>query len=343
MPPLRLSVCLSRNAMTAPIISGEVIPEGIDWTVTAAHPSEMFWRQLKFAEFDISEMSLSSLSIAAAHGVRDWVAIPVFTTRRFFHTGIIVRDGAGIDTPADLAGKRVGVPEYQQTAALWTRAALHHEFGVAPETMQWFMERPPERSHGGSTGFMPPPGVELTYISTDTNLGEMLETGQLDAAIVYLGARNLVDRNSRGSEEIAGLRPLFADPLAEGVRYYEKTGLLPVNHTVVIRRSLLEESPWVALNAFSAFVDAKEAALAPLVGRGGPELRQDSGLLDPWAQIGAIPASAIARVRHVDPLPYGLRGQSAVLEALGTYLLEQGLVTTPVEVMKLFAPSTRDL
>jgi hypothetical protein len=88
---------------------------------------------------------------------------------------------------------------------------------------------------------------------------------------------------------------------------------------------------------------AKEAALAPLTSRGGPELRQDSGLLDPWAQIGAIPASAIARIRHVDPLPYGLQGQSAVLEALGTCLLELGLVTTPVEVMKLFAPSTRDL
>ncbi len=102
----------------------------------------MFWRQLKFGDYDVSEMSFSSLMMARAGGNEDWVGLPIFTTRRFFHTGILVRRGSGIETPADLKGKRVGVPEYQQTA-LWTRGILQHEFGVAPKDMEFWMERVP--------------------------------------------------------------------------------------------------------------------------------------------------------------------------------------------------------
>jgi 4,5-dihydroxyphthalate decarboxylase len=302
----------------------------------------MFWRQLKYADFDVSEMSLSSLSIAASHGVRDWVAIPVFTTRKFFHTGIVVRDGAGIERPEDLAGKRVGVPEYQQTAALWSRGALQHEFGVAPDQIRWFMERPPERSHGGATGFIPPPGVELSYIPPESSIGTMLGSGELDAALLYLSGKNLVDRTPRGAAEVGGLRPLFTDPVAEGRRYYAKTAILPVNHTVVLRASLLEKHPWVALNIFSAFVAAKRAALGPLttiedeIGAGG-------GLLEPWLAIGAIPASTISALNRVDPVPYGLAAQGTVLDTLAAYLLEQGLTASRVDMTELFAPSTRQL
>ena len=97
MSDISLSVALSRNPRTEPILSGRVKAQGIRWATSAVHPSEMFWRQLKFQDFDISEMSLSSMTIAASQGTRDWVALPVFTSRRFFHTGIVVRDGAGID------------------------------------------------------------------------------------------------------------------------------------------------------------------------------------------------------------------------------------------------------
>lgn len=343
MPLLKLSVCLSRNPMTAPILSGEVVPEGISWTPTAAFPSEMFWRQLKFQEFDVSEMSLASLCIAAARGNRDWVGIPVFTTRRFFHTGVVVRDGSAITEPRDLVGRAVGVPEYQQTAAVWTRAALWHEFGVEPTQMRWFMERPPARSHGGSTGFVPPEGVELVYLREGQSLGSMLGSGELDAAIVYIADRNLVDRTHEGSTESSGLRPLFPDPVAEGIRYYRKTGLLPVNHTVVIRRTILESHPWAALNVFSAFTAAKEKAFAPFTARGGPELSSSGGLLDPWVQIGATPPDMLETLRRIDPLPYGLREQRPVLGALGDYLFEQGLTPGKTRVEELFATSTQDL
>jgi 4,5-dihydroxyphthalate decarboxylase len=332
MPALSLSIALSRNPMTAPILSGAVAAQGIDWRVSALHPSEMFWRQLKFGDFDLSEMSLSSLTIAASQGVRDWVAIPVFTTRRFFHTGIVVRDGAGIDRPQDLAGKRVGVPEYQQTAAVWARAALQHEFGVSPRDLTWLMERPPERSHGGSTSFEPPPGVRLSYIPTDTNIGELLGNGELDAVLVYIADNNLVDRTRKGAGAIRDVRTLFPDPVAEGIRYYTKTGILPVNHVLVARAELLEKHPWVALNVYSAFLEAKRAATAPLAEE-----------LEPWRQIGAIPADVPAVTGEVDPLPYGIAAQATVFRALGEALLEQGLVRQPVDVAGLFAPNTLDM
>jgi 4,5-dihydroxyphthalate decarboxylase len=332
MPPLSLSAAFSGNPMTAALHDGTVTPEGVSWTVSTLHPSEMFWRQLRFAEFDVSEMSLSSLAISVSKGDRSWVALPVFTTRRFFHTAIMVRADAGIDEPRQLAGKRVGVPEYQQTAAVWSRGALQHEFGVLPRDMHWFMERPPERSHGGATSFAPPEGVELEYIPPPESIGDLLASGQLDAALVYIAADNLVDRTRTAAAEIGRVRTLFADPLAEGIRYYQATGLLPVNHCVVIRASLAEQHPWLALNIVGAFVRAKDRAARAL-----------AELLGPYRQIGGIPAGVAAEVASMDPLPYGVAGQRKTLETLMTYLGEQELAPRPVGLEELFAPSTLDI
>jgi 4,5-dihydroxyphthalate decarboxylase len=339
---LQLSACLSRNILTGPLLAGQVVPEGIDWNISALHPSEMFWRQLKYGDFDVSEMSLASLCIAADHGVRDWVALPIFTTRRFFHTWIVVRDAAGIARPEDLAGKRVGVPEYQQTAAVWARGALLHEWGVGPESVRWFMERPPERSHGGATGFAPPPGVALRYIPADSSIADLLRAGELDASLVYLSDRNLVDRSRGSAGSITGVRNLFGDPEAEGRRYYAKTGLLPVNHTVVMRADLLRRHPWAALNIVGAFMAAKRAAFAPLTQQEA-EIGSTGGLLEPWLRIGALPPDLAETLRRTDPLPYGLRGQEHTLAALARYLREQGLTASEVEIGSLFAESTRDL
>ena len=136
------------NDRTRPIIDGSIRPDGIDLIPTVLHPSEMFWRQLHFAEFDVSEMSLSSLLIDISRGDSNWVALPVFTSRSFFHTGAWIRTDRGIDAPEQLKGKQVGVPEYQQTAALWSRGVLQHEFGVSPKDVEWHMERTPERVTG---------------------------------------------------------------------------------------------------------------------------------------------------------------------------------------------------
>ena len=194
-PALELSIALSDNERTRPLLEGRVAPQGIRLVPTMVHPSEMFWRQLRFAEFDVSEMSMSSLIISVARGDTRWVAIPVFTMRKFFHTSIIVRTDFGIAAPADLRGKRIGVPEYQQTWAIWARGILQHEFGVHAREIEWFMERNPDKSHGGATGFAAPEGVRVNQIPPTTDMGEMLVRGELDGALHYLPEQNLVDRS----------------------------------------------------------------------------------------------------------------------------------------------------
>jgi 4,5-dihydroxyphthalate decarboxylase len=328
---LELSIALSDNERTRPLIEGRVVPQGVRLIPTTIHPSEMFWRQLRFAEFDVSEMSLASLLIATARGETRWVAIPVYTMRQFFHAGILVRADAGIAAPTDLRGKRVGVPEYQQTAAIWDRGILEHEFGVRPQEIEWFMERSPDRSHGGATGFVPPAGVKLNRIPQGSNIGDMLVGGELDATLLYLTDRNLVDRSRLDLSTVPGIRPLFADPIAEGHRYFRKTGIYPINHTVVVRRSLFERYPWLALNLYSAFLAAKDEVV-----RGGLAMLQpylDTGLLGEEARRGL----------DADPMAYGLKGTRTVLETVAQYVHEQGLTPRRVGLEEVFAPSTLDL
>ena len=327
---LELSIALSDNARTRPLIEGRVAPQGITLVPTVVHPSEMFWRQLRFAEFDVSEMSMSSLIIATSRGDARWAAIPVFTMRGFFHTSIIVRKDSGIAEPADLRGRRIGVPEYQQTWAIWSRGILQHEFGVHARDIEWFMERNPDKSHGGATGFAAPQGVRVNRIAPTTSMGEMLVRGELDGALHYLVGNNLVDRST---VDVSGVtRCLFADPAAEGRRYYAKTGLYPINHTVVVRRSLLERHPWIALNLYSAFVAAKEE-----IARCGESYLQwffDAGLLD-----GGVRRT----LAENDPLAYGFRAARPVLATIARYVHEQGLSARPVELEEIFAASTLDL
>jgi 4,5-dihydroxyphthalate decarboxylase len=327
---LELSIALSDNERTRPLIEGRVAPEGIKLVPTAVHPSEMFWRQLRFAEFDVSEMSMSSLIIAVSRADARWAAIPVFTMRRFFHTSIIVRTDSGIAAPADLRGKRIGVPEYQQTWAIWSRGVLQHEFGVHAREIEWFMERNPDKSHGGATGFAPPEGVRVNQIPPTTDMGEMLLRGELDGALHYLPGNNLVDRSTADVSSVT--RYLFADPAAEGRRFYAKTGLFPINHTVVVRRSLLERHPWIALNLYSAFVAAK--AEIARCGKSYLQWYLDVGLLD----------SAVARTLAAhDPLAYGFKASRAVLETIAQYVHEQGLSARRVGLDEIFAPSTLDM
>src|SRR3982074_1771257 len=165
---------MASNPRTWPVFDGKVKPDGITLVPSAVHPSELFWRQLRFADFDVSEMSFSSLIMARSKGDDRWVGLPIFTTRKFFHAEILVRKDSGIDRPGDLKGRRVGVPEYQQTAALWTRGVLEHEFGVAPKDMQFWMERAPSHSHRGAIGFSPPPGVTVRQIPPEKTIGAMM-------------------------------------------------------------------------------------------------------------------------------------------------------------------------
>ncbi len=327
--PINLSIALSDNERTRPIIEGRFQPQGINLIPTMVHPSEMFLRQLKFAEFDVSEMSLSSLCIARARGDDRFVGIPIYTARMFFHTRIYVRKDSGIEKPEDLKGKRIGVPEYQQTSALWSRGILQHEWGVQARDIEWFMERTPEISHGGSTGFNPPPGVKINQIPLSTNIGEMLLKGELDGTLLYLNKPNLVDRSTADINGVCRL--LFPDRTAESARYYKKTGIYPINHAMVIKRDVHEKYPWAAVNIYHAFMAAK--AETDRVAQKTMEDYTACGLVDPGANA----------MFAADPKAYGVRSSRKVIETISQFVHEQGLTDRQVAVEELFAPVTMEL
>src|SRR5581483_2277327 len=299
----------------------------IELVPSEVFPSELFWRQLKFGDFDIAEMSMSTLMMAVAAGDDRWLGIPVFTTRKLFHTELLVRRAAGIEKPADLKGKRVGVPEYQQTAALWTRGALEHEFGVYARDMEWWMERVPSHSHRGAIGFTPPPGVTIRQVPAEKNLGTMMLAGELDATVHYIANANLVDRSRVDLWNHPEIRSLFPDPVAEGVRYYKKTGLLPINHGMVVKRSLAERHPWIVLNVLKAFERANEIAERERLEH---------------AQYHVATGLASAQALRTPLVRHGVEANRLVLDTAAQYSEEQGLTPRRVRLEEVFATSTLD-
>jgi 4,5-dihydroxyphthalate decarboxylase len=328
---VQLSVCLSDNDRTRPLREGRVKADALDLVISTAHPSEMFWRELHFAEFDVSEMSCSSLLMAIARGDKRFVAIPVFTSRSVFHTGILVRADRGIEKPEDLKGKKVAVPEYQQTAALWCRGALQHEFGVTPFDIDWYMERTEEMSHASATGFQPPKGLKFQRIPETDNIGSMLLAGKIDASLLYLNEVNLVDRSRVDLRNRTDVRTLFKDPVAEGIRYYKKTGMFPINHCVVMKREVAEKYPWAVLNVFKAFDEAKNMVRDQ--GRAAAAVYFDLGLVPPDQK----------KALEADPFAYGFKANRKVLESITQFSFEQGLTPRMLKLDEVFHPATLDL
>jgi 4,5-dihydroxyphthalate decarboxylase len=325
MADLKLSLAITRNPRTWAIIDGRVKPDSIDFTKTVLGPAEMFWRQLSFAEFDVSEISMSELMMIRSRGDDTFIGIPVFTTRRFYHTMMLVRKNAGIDGPADLKGKRVGVPEYVQTAALWTRGILENEFGIAPGDMTFFMERVPARSHAGAIGFKAPPGVTINQIPPEKSIGSMMVSGELDACMAYFFSPGLIDRSDVDLANHPDIRPLFRDPVAEGIRYYKKSGIFPINHGMAIKRAVFEQNPWVVLNILKAFIEANDIAEA--------ERREHTAY---HFETGLVPAD-YRKPLSTRLISFGLKANRATLELAAKYSNQQNLTPRIMTMDELFA------
>ncbi len=327
MGELTLKIGMAANPRTRPILDGQVGIPGVRMSCENIHGSELFFRQLKSAEFDVAEMSISALLMLVAKGDDRFLGLPVFGMRKFFHTGILVRRDSGIETPADLRGKRVGVPEYQQTAMLWIRAVLQHEFGVSPSDMRFWMERTPDLSHAGLTGFTPPPDVEVNGIPGDSSLGQMVADGGLDAALLYLSDKNMVDRSRIDLWTHPDVRTLFPDPRAEGIRYFTKTGIHPINHAMVIKRETAMRHPESVRAVYDAFQRAN--AMAELSRLEQMEYHISTGLVTP----------DVVRTQLVT---HGISANRDVLEAAARYSHEQHLTPRRVRLDEVFAPELLD-
>jgi 4,5-dihydroxyphthalate decarboxylase len=198
--------------------------------------------------------------------------------------------------------------------------------------MEFWMERNEDFSQGAAVGFRPPKDVKLNYIPNDTSLGEMLLDGKLDGALRYLAnTNNLVDRSSLDLYKHPDFKTLFPDPHAEGVRFYRKTGIYPINHGMVIKREIAEKHPWAVGHIYKAFEQA--LALTEKARKEAVEYHLETGLLPPEAR------KALAT-----PLVhYGVEPNRKVLETAAQYSYEQGLTPRLVKLEELFPPATMAL
>ncbi|HEX7659660.1 MAG TPA: ABC transporter substrate-binding protein [Pseudonocardiaceae bacterium] len=306
-----------------PLASGRVRAEGIDLNVIPLQPEECFWRMMTNAEFDVAELSLASYTIARAHGDDRFVAIPVFLSRSFRHSTIYLREDSDITEAADLVGRRVGVPEYQMTASVWTRALLRHDFDVDTDSITWCTGGLEQAGRVERQPLTLPDRVRVEPVPG--TLSRALLDGEIDALMAPRVPS--VFRRPGG-----GVRRLWPDYAAREAEYYTRTGIFPIMHLVVIRSDVDRKYPWAAVSLAKAFGEAKRVALASV--RDAPALRYTIPfLLDTLERQDAVFGE--------DPWPYGLAANRSTLDLFAGYLVEQGLLDKAPDMAELFAPGTR--
>ncbi|HUJ68675.1 MAG TPA: hypothetical protein VLW86_04085, partial [Syntrophorhabdales bacterium] len=240
-----------------PIMDGSVPVEGMDFNFIPLVVEETFWRQLRHQEFDGSEMSLSSYIMAASRGDDRFVAIPAFTSRSFRHSGIFINVHKGIRKPEDLKGKRIGVPEYQLTAAVWQRGLLQHEYDVHPRDIRWKSGGEETPGRGEKLKIELPNDIDYAPIPEEKTLSGMLDAGEIDALLAPRAPSCFVN----GSLNVKRLWENYREVEAD---YYRRTRIFPIMHCVVIKHSVYKESPWVAQSLYKALLAAKNITLKNL-------------------------------------------------------------------------------
>jgi 4,5-dihydroxyphthalate decarboxylase len=305
-----------------PLATGEVQPAGISLNfIEVHHPRDVFDRMTANREFDASELSSSEYITRYVSGDRSFVALPVFPSRVFRH-GFIAVNTKKVQKPSDLNGKRIGVQLYTMTAAVWIRGLLQHEYGVDLSTIEWIegkMEGP--GSHGQPSALPPLKPVKITSNASSKSLSQLLEDGEIDATI---GA-DLPECLERASH----IRRLFPDFKDVEKAYYQRTGIFPIMHLVVLRRELYEQHRFVASSLYQALNQSKELARKRMNFTG--TLRY----MLPW-----LPAELdeIKEVFGGDCWPYGVEANRKTLEALMQFLFEQSMIEKTVPIEQLFAP-----
>src|SRR6201994_4685323 len=322
MANLRLNFACGPYDRTQALRDGTIKPDGIDLNYIALQPAEIFWRMLQYQEFHASEMSLSNYTSLVSDGNAPFVAIPVFPSRVFRHGYFFINTTKGIEKGADLKGKRGGVPEYSMTAAVYMRGLMQHEFGVAPSDVEWVQGR------ADRLGRKLPPEVRLTQAPAGSELGDLLERGEIDFLIT---ANNPLSFR-RGAKNVRRLFPNYAELEKD---YYKRTKIYPIMHTVVIRRDIYERDPWVALSMYKVLCTAKDRCYHILAEAGSPKVSSA------WLQPLLEEERAII---GPDWFPYGIGQNRESIEALLQYANEHGLPARRLKTEELFAPSTmRDI
>ena len=326
MSKLRLSLACWDYDRTRALIDGSVSPEGIDLVYLNQPVEETFFRMLRYREFDCSEMSLSSYTASLESDNPPFIAIPAFPSRFFRHSCIFVATRSAIRNPADLKGRRVGVPEYQMTAPVWIRGILSDDYGVAATEVTHFSGGEEEPGRDEKLKLNLPPAIRLQSIPAGKTLSGMLAEGEIDALVTARAPSTFYSRPDR----VQRLFPAYAEVEKA---YYRRTRIFPIMHTVVLRRDVYDRNPWVAQSLYKAFL-ASKARAAEL-------LKQTAALpaMVPWL---TSYLDETRREMGEDWWPYGLEPNRAVLDTFLRYHHEQGLSKRRYSPDELFARETLD-
>ncbi len=324
MQQVHLTLAISDYDHVRDLTCGAVAAEGLELTRLNLPVEEIFYRFVRFREWDASEMSMGKYVALRSQNDQSLTAIPVFPSRVFRHSSIYVRRDGRVSRPEDLKGKRVGVPEWSQTATIYVRGFLMHEYGIRLQDVDWYRAGVNQPGRDENVALKLPEGVRLTPVM-DTTLDAMLGNGTLDAVISAHPPESFTQKH-------LDIVRLFPNPLPVEEAYWRKTGIFPIMHTVVIRREVLSRHPWIAMNLFKAFEEAKRRSLARAV-----ELTA-SRFPIPW---GVEYASRSGELFGKDFWPYGIEPNRTTLEAFLRFACEQGVCQRPLTCEELFAEEVR--
>lgn len=324
MADLKLTVALSHYDRHIPLFDGSVKPEGIDLTVLEVgqssplrHGSGRHDRMLQKGEFDVAEVSLSSYLMAKSRDM-PFTAIPVFPRRLFSLSQMWVNTDAGIHSPKDLIGRKVGLSTFQTTLSVLAKGDLQSEYGVHWREIDWYVTKEE------TIDFKPQEGIRIRLIPKEKKMGAMLEQGEIAALMVPHPPKEVVGGSTK-------IRRLFSDAKQEESRYFQKNGFYPIMHLVAFRDDVLEQNPWAARSVMQAFEKAKETC---------KHYYDDPN----WSRLAWVRhlVEEERRILGEDPWPYGVSRNRANLERFMGYSLDQGLMAKKLKVEELFHKSTWD-
>lgn len=324
MSRLNLSFACWGYDRTEALQTGQVRPDGIDLNFQVLDVEETFFRMIRNREFDVAEMSMSSYCVTLGREDPGFIAIPVFPSRFFRHAGIFVSAKSGIEKPADLVGKRIGVPEYQLTAPVWIRGILQDEYGVDPSSVTYFFGGEEEPGREEKLKINLPEKFKVIPIGPEQTISRMIADGELDAVYAPRAPSTFYSEPDK-------VRRLFPDFVAVEKAYFAKTGIFPIMHVVAIRRDVYEKNRWVAQALYKAFVEAQKLVYEQLM------VSASLKTMLPW-QIAAV-EDTIATMGK-EWWPYGIDRNRHVIETFTRYHHEQGLSPRQLAVEDMFAPET---
>jgi 4,5-dihydroxyphthalate decarboxylase len=310
---LPLTLACGDYELVRPLLERKVEVDGVDLTMlTDMDSATRHWRFLRNNEFDVAEVSISSYLAARDN---DWPfrAIPVFLHRRFRHGFMFINTGKGIAKPGDLKGRRIGVKTLMTSAILWMRGLLQNEYGVPLDSIEWVAEL------NNDVDVQLPPNTKYTLLPRDKSIETILAEGELDAVFHSDLIKPFLAKDARVAR-------LFADARAEEMAYYKRTGIFPIMHVLGIRQALIERHPWLAINLYRAFSEAKTLAMKRMA---NPRIVPLAWYRAAWEEQ--------ERVLGPDPWEYGMSEKNRKnLETVVGYSHQQGLIRQRPALEQLF-------